>query len=125
MINMSQTRLSHVNTGKYTFSFKGAKNIPIKDMDNKRQITVTFAISCTGEFLPIQLIYAGKSEQSLPKCGFPPSFSVTFPQNRWSSIEKSIEFFKEIIFPCLGDTKQSKSYPLERHAIHTYIHYPC
>ena len=64
IINIDQTPLSYVNTGKYMFSYKGAKNIPIKDMDDKRQITVTFAVSCTGKFLPIQLIYAGKTERS-------------------------------------------------------------
>ena len=61
--------------GKYTFSFKRAKNIPIKGVDNKRQITATFAVSCTGKFLPVQLIYAGKTEWSLPKFSFLPSFS--------------------------------------------------
>ena len=62
IINIDQTPLSYVNTRKYTFSFKGAKNISIKGADEKRQITATFAVSCTGEFLPIQLIYAGKTE---------------------------------------------------------------
>ena len=56
IINIDQTPLPYVNTGKYTFSFKGAKNIPIKGVDDKRQIIATFDVSCTGEFLPIQLI---------------------------------------------------------------------
>ena len=60
IININQTPMPYVNTGKYTFSFKGAKNIPIKGVDDKRQITATFSVSCTGEFLLIQLIYAGK-----------------------------------------------------------------
>ena len=117
IINIDQTPLSYVNTRKYTFSFKGAKNIPIKDVDDKRQITATFAVSCTGEFLPIQLIYAGKTEQSLPKHSFPPSFLVTFTENHWSNTEKSDEFFKEICFLYLEDTKRSNSYPLEEHAL--------
>ena len=116
IINIDQTPLSYVNTGKYTLSFKGARNIPIKGVDDKRQITVTFAVSCTGEFLPIQLIYAGKTERSLTKY-FPPSLSVTFTENHWSNAEKSVEFFKEIIFPYLKDTKRSKSYRLEQHAL--------
>ena len=86
-------------------------------MDDKHQITATVAVSCTGEFFPIQLIYAGKTERSLPKYSFPPSFSVTFAENHWSNIEKSIEVFKEIIFPYLEDTKRIKSYPLEQHAL--------
>ena len=104
IIKIDQTPLSYVNTDKYTFSFKVAKNIPIKGMDDKHQITATFAVSCTGEFFPIQLIYTGKTERSLPKYSFPPSFSVTFTENHWSNTEKSDEFFKEIIFPYLEDT---------------------
>ena len=117
IINIDQTPLSYANTGKYTYSFKGAKNIPIKGVDDKRQVTTTFAVSCAREFLPIQLIYAGKTERILPKYYFPPSFSVTFTENHWSNTEKSAETFKEIIFPYLKDTKRSKSYPLEQHTL--------
>ena len=114
---MDQTPLSYINTGKYTFSLKSAKNIPIKGVDEKRQITPTFAVSCTGDFLPIQLIYAGKTERSLPKYSFPSSFLVTFTENHWSNTKKSVEFFKEIFFPYLKDTKRRKSYLLELHAL--------
>ena len=117
IINIGQTPLSYVNTGKYTFSFKGAKNTPIKCVDDKPQITATFAVSCTREFLSIQLIYAGKTERNLPKYSFPPSFSLTFTENHWSNTEKSAEFFKEVIFPYLEHTKRSKSYPLEQLAL--------
>ena len=99
IINIHQNPLSYVNTGKYTFSFKGTNNILIKGVDDKRQITATFAVSCTGEVLPIQLIYAGKTEQSLPKYSFPPSFSVTFTENHWSNkIGKLLNFLKKEVF---------------------------
>ena len=90
IINIDQTRLSYVNTEKYTFSFKGAKNILIKGVDDKCQITVTFAVSCTEEFLPTQLIYSGKTERSLQKYCFLSSFSVTFTENHLSNKEKSV-----------------------------------
>ena len=70
IINIDQTPLSYVNTGKYTLSFKGAKNIPIKGVDDTCQITATFAVSCTGEFLLIQLIYAGKPNEVCPSILF-------------------------------------------------------
>ena len=97
--------------------FQRCKDIPIKGVDDKYQIAVTLTVSCNGEFLPIQLTYVGKNERSLTKYSFPPSFSVTFTKNHWSNTEKSVEFFKEIIFPYLEDTKRSKSYPLEQHAL--------
>ena len=88
VLNLDQTPLS---PGKYTFSFKDAKNVPIKGVDDKRQITGTFAVLLTGKFL--QLISKGKAKRSLPKFEFPKSFSVSFTKNHWSNTEKSIEFF--------------------------------
>ena len=64
VINLDQTPLSYVSPGKYTFSFKGAKNVPIRGVDDKRQITGTFAVTLTGKFLPMQLIYKGKTKRS-------------------------------------------------------------
>ena len=59
ILNLDQTPLSYVSPGKYTLNPKGAKTVPIKGVDDKRQITATFSISMTGSFLPIQLIYEG------------------------------------------------------------------
>ena len=103
--------------GKYTFNFKGAKNVPIRGVDDKRQITGTFAVTLTGKFLPIQLIYTGKTKRSLPKFKFPSSFSVTCTENHWSNTEKSIEFFEEIIFPYLEKVKIENGYPEEQHSL--------
>ena len=52
VIKLDQTLLSYVSPRKYSLNFKGAKNIPIKFVDGKYQITATFAISATGQFLP-------------------------------------------------------------------------
>ena len=106
--------LSYVSPGKYTFSFKGAKNVPIKGVDDKRQITATFAVSLTGKFLPIQLIYKGKTKRSLPKFKFPSTFSLSYTENHWSNTEKSIGIFEQIIFPYLKMVKRENGY-LEEH----------
>ena len=71
-----------------TFSFKGAKNLPMKGADDKRQITVTFAVSLTGKLLPIQLIYKGKTKRSLLKFKIPSTFSLSYTKNYWSNTEK-------------------------------------
>ena len=36
VVNLDQIPLSYASLGKYTFSFKGAKNVPIKGVDDKR-----------------------------------------------------------------------------------------
>ena len=114
ILNIDQTPLSYVTPGKYTFNFKGAKNVP---MDDKRQITATFAVSCIGDFLPMQLIYSGKTSRCLPKYNFPDTFSVSFTENHWSNTEKSVQFFNEIIFPYLENIKHEKGYPSEQFSL--------
>ena len=84
------------------FSSKGSKNVPIKGLDDKRQITATFVVSATGFFLPIQLIYQAKSKRCLPKF----TFHVTFTPNHWSNLKKCEDLFKVIIFPYLSAKKK-------------------
>ena len=64
------TPLSYVSPRKNTFSFKGAKYVPIKGVDDKRQIRATLAVCLTGKSLPIQLIYKGKTNAPYQSLNF-------------------------------------------------------
>ena len=97
--------------GKYTFSSKGSKNVPIKGLDDKTQITATFLVCATGSFLPIQLIYQGKSERCLPKFTFPSNFHVAFTPIHCEKL------FKVIIFPYLSVKKKELGYPEDQHSL--------
>ena len=55
ILNLDQTPLAYVSPGKFTFAQAGSTTVPIKGVDDKRQITATFAVSASGDFLPIQL----------------------------------------------------------------------
>ena len=102
ILNLDQTPLSYVFPWKYTFNPKGAKTVSIKGIDDKRQIASTFSVSMTGKFLPIQLIYEGKTPKCLPRFDFPADFNVFFPDNHWSNTGKSIELFEKVTFPYLN-----------------------
>ena len=116
VVNLNQTPLSYVSPGKYKFNFKGAKNVPIKGIDDKRQISATFVVFITGKFLPIQLIYKVKTKRFLPKFKFPSTFSLSYTENHRSNTGKSIEFFEQIIFPYLKMVKRENGYPEEQYA---------
>ena len=103
VLNLDQTPLSYVSPGKHTFDLKGSKTVPIKGVDDKRQIT--FTVTASGSFLPIQFIC------SLPKFDFPKCFDFTFTPNHWSSYEKCVSLFKKIIFPYLKSKKEELGYP--------------
>ena len=117
VVNLDQTPLFYVSPGKNTFSFKGAKNVPIKRVDDKRQITANFAVSLTGKFLPIRLIYKGKTKLSLPRFDFPSAFSLSYTENHLSNTVNSIEFFEQTIFPYLKIVKRENGHPEENNAL--------
>ena len=85
---------------------RGTKNISIPGTPDYRQITGTFAITLAGDFLPIQLIYAGKTRLCHAKYTFPPSFHVTHTMNHWANEETSIALLEEIIIPYVEKKRQ-------------------
>ena len=117
VLNLDQTPLSYVSPGKYTFCMKGSTTVPIKGVDDKRQITATFTVSASGVFLPIQLIYQGKTKRCLPKFKFPKEFQVTFTKNHWSNFGKCVDLFQKIIFPYLHAKKMELGYPDEQFSL--------
>ena len=65
-----------------------------------------FGISFTGNFFPIQLIYAGKTAQSLPCFKFPSEFSLSVNATHYSTSDESIKFIEEIIAPCMKKERE-------------------
>ena len=45
---------------------EGSKRVVVAGIDDKRQITATFAASLSGHFLPVQLVYEGKMTKCHP-----------------------------------------------------------
>ena len=62
----------------------------------ERRIPATLTISI--KFLPIQLIYEGKTFRYLLNFDFPVDFNVTFSDNHWSNTENLIEVLKKLHF---------------------------
>ena len=60
------------------------------------QITGTISVTASGKFLPIQLIYQGKTDWCHPKFNFPKEFCVTHTENHWSNERKAIEYVMQI-----------------------------
>ena len=76
---------------------KWTRNAPISEIDDKRSITATFSITMENKFLPMQLIYKGKTSQSLPKIHFPNGFSLSANLKHYSNETESLKFLKDII----------------------------
>ena len=52
-----------------------------------------------GELLPIQLVYAGKTNGWHPAYKFPIHWEITHNQNHWSNEETMLQHIKEVIVP--------------------------
>ena len=76
---------------------KWTRNAPISEIDDKRSITATYSITMENKFLPMQLIYKGKTSQSLPKIHFPNGFSLSANLKHYSNETESLKFLKDII----------------------------
>jgi hypothetical protein len=58
----------------------GSKHVEIQGLTDKSQITGVFCGTLLGEFLPIQLIYGGKTPGCLPY-SFPKDWQATYTAN--------------------------------------------
>ena len=76
---------------------KGSQQVEIMGISNKHQITAVFYGALTGELLPPQLIYQGKTSVCLPRYSFPDNWHVTCTPNRWSNEDTMKEYIEHII----------------------------
>ena len=67
----------------WTFEEKGAKQVEIAGLDDKRKITVLLSCALDGKLLPIQVIYAGRPLLAcLQKSGHPQNYYLTYSENQ-------------------------------------------
>ena len=71
VINWDQTGINYVPISSWTMEKEGVKRVEVTGKDDKRQLTALFACSMSEDFLPIRLVYQGKTMKCLPKFQFP------------------------------------------------------
>ena len=71
----------------------------IEGSDHKRMITSTFAVTLTGNFLPMQLIYGGKINQSISRYNFPENFCLSANPKHFLNTEESLKYLDAVIIP--------------------------
>ena len=96
IIDFDQTPSKYVQVSAMTMDKKATSNVPIEGIDDKRSITATFSITFDSKFLPMQLIYKGKTSQSLPKIKFPDGFYLTANESHYGNEKEYIKFLEFI-----------------------------
>lgn len=65
-VNTDQTQTHYQMGGKRTWNKSGEKQVMTMGMDEKRAFTLVPSISASGEVLPMQAIFQGKTDNSCP-----------------------------------------------------------
>ena len=75
------------------------KRIEMTGNQDKRQITAVFAVTMNGNFLPPQLVYAGKTPKCFPKVDFPKDWDITYTENHRCNEVVMIDYVNKILLP--------------------------
>ena len=111
VINFDQTGINYIPVSSWTMEVEGAKRVEVAGKDDKWQITADFAGSMTGDFLPPQLVYKGKTECCLPQYQFPESWDIIFSANHWSNEQTMKRYVENIILPYIKDKRKTLKLP--------------
>jgi hypothetical protein len=116
-INFDQTGLHLVPLGnEKTYEAKGKIQVGIAGLNEKAQITAVVTSTAAGNMLPVQLIFTGLSERSLPSASASADarmegFDITNTKNHWSSLETMKRYIKNIIDPYVKKTRTEMKLP--------------
>lgn len=106
VINWDHTGINYVPASNWTMAKEGTNRAGLGD---KRQLTVVFGCSLSGDFLPPQVIYAGRSIKCVPCVSFPKTWHVTFTDNHWANERTTIDYITKILVPYVQEVRRSRS----------------
>ena len=101
VMNLDQTSLKYVPAMNHTMEKKNSSSVPIIGSSDKRSITGTFIVTLDGQFLPMQLIYGGKTLKSLPNFEFPDSFSLSVNPKHFSNTQSLSRWLRRLLYRTL------------------------
>ena len=117
ILNVDQTPSKFVPTDNVTMTEKSSKHVSRKGSNDKRDITVTLAETLSGQILPFQLIYTGKTSRSLPHVKFPAGFCLSYNEKHWSNEAATIALVNKIIYPYVTKVKEELRLPETQKAL--------
>ena len=106
ILNWDQTGIKLVPSTGWTMEEQGARRVELVGLNDKRQITVVFCGNILGAFLPIQVIYQGKTERCHPHFNFPSHWDITHSPKHWSTEETMLQYVQQIIVPFVEQMRE-------------------
>ena len=112
ILNFDQTGLKFVPCGEWTMEQKGSKRVEIAGLSDKRMITAVVVSMLSGDMLPVQLIYDGKTNRCHPQgVKFLSDWNITHSDNHWSTNKTMEEYADIILIPYVNRVKKEQKIP--------------
>ena len=103
IVNWDQTGvILMIPAASRTYEKQGETRVAVLGAEEKRQITAVLASSMADDMLPLQLIFAGKTERSRPAAtaaSTAAAFHLTSSENHWSTQQTMREYIEHVIEP--------------------------
>jgi len=64
IVNWDQTAIKYIPLSNWLMAQEGSKRVEVIGIDNKSQITTTFAASLSVNFLPVQMVCQGRPQNA-------------------------------------------------------------
>lgn len=106
ILNWDQTGIRLVPSSSWTMEQRGVKRVEMVGQNDKRLITAVFCGSIQGDFLPVQVIYKGKTVRCHPHFEFPPGWHITHSPNHWSTETTVLQYIEHIIEPYVRSVRE-------------------
>ena len=117
IINIDQTPTKYVPVGRLSLAKKSAKTVTVEGNSDKRTITAMFVFSFKADFLPMQLIYAGKTTKCLLRFNFPDQYSLSFNETHYSNERESCKLIEEILKPYINKIIKQENLPVDQKSL--------
>ena len=117
ILNWDQSGLKIIPSSQWSMDQKGAKRVEAVGISDKRLITAVFCGSLVGDFLPVQVIYKGKTSRCHPKYAFPGDWNISHSPHHWSTESTMLEYISEIILPFISSQRQLYGEPESKAAL--------
>ena len=117
LINWDQTGIKLVPVSEWTMAKKGSNQVAITGLGDKRLITGVLACAASGEVLPPQLLYGGRSDACHPKYKFPVGWDIHHSENHWSNKDTMTRYVDKVIIPHVEMVRERDDLPIKQHAV--------
>ena len=107
ILNWDQTGIRILPSSAWTMDKQGVKRVEVAGANDKRLITAIYCGSLTGDFLPLQVIYQGKTPRCHPRFQFPSDWDITHAPKHWSTEETMVQYIHNIIIPYVESKRET------------------